>query len=202
VESTLAPGEQIRHRARYHWWHYRAAILVLLLGVLLGAAALYARDAAPDGGATSSAVGRLALLFGAIAGFLFVLRYVQASAVEMMVTSLRAIRKRGIFRREVEQAALSKVQDVSLRQGLLGRALGFATVTVETGTETGALEFANIREPEALRAAVWANLAGPGAAAAGASVQQRLEALELLRGRGLVSEAEYTDKRRQILDSL
>jgi ABC-type multidrug transport system fused ATPase/permease subunit len=152
VESTLAPGEQIRYQARYHWWHYRVALLLLVIAALVGgASALYVGR--PPNGGNAAAIGRFALIFAAIAGFVFVLRYVQARAVEMVVTSARAIRKRGIFRREVAQTALRQVRDVSLRRGLAGRFLGFGTVSFETGTETRPLRFPDVCDPEAVRSA-------------------------------------------------
>jgi hypothetical protein len=153
VESTLAPGERIRHRARYHWWHYRATLLLLALAALVGGASTLYAGRPPDGGGNAEAFGRFALVFAAISGFVFILRYVQANAVEMVVTSARAIRKGGIFRRKVAQTALAEVRNVSLRQGPAGRILGFGTVVFETGRAPGGLLFPNVRDPEAVRAA-------------------------------------------------
>ena len=154
VESTLAPGEEIRHRARYHWWHYRAALLLLLLAALPLGVSMMLVGRTPDGRSSASAIGRFGLVLAAISGFVFVLRYVQASAVEMVVTSRRAITKRGIFRRLVAQAELSAARPARLIQGALGRFFGFGTVTVEAAGSGGILAFRDIREPLALLEAI------------------------------------------------
>jgi uncharacterized membrane protein YdbT with pleckstrin-like domain len=106
------------------------------------------------GRSNAAAIGRFGLVLAAIAGFVFVLRYVQASAVEMVVTSRRAIAKRGIFRRLVAQVDLSAARPARLTQGALGRLFRFGSVTVEAAGADGAVAFRDIREPQAALEAI------------------------------------------------
>jgi uncharacterized membrane protein YdbT with pleckstrin-like domain len=154
VESTLAPGEEIRHRARYHWWHYRAALVFLLLAAVPLGVSMMLVGRTPDGRSSAAAIGRFGLVLAAISGFLFVLRYVQASAVEMVVTSRRAVAKRGIFRSVVAQVDLSAARPARLTQGTLGRFFGFGSVSVEAAGAGGTVAFRDIGNPEAALEAI------------------------------------------------
>jgi membrane protein YdbS with pleckstrin-like domain len=208
AEKNLVPGENLEYRARYHWVVYRSSLLVLLLAVLLAIGGIYAwrtAPAEPIGGW----VGLAALAFGALAGIIALVRRVRISADEFVVTNRRVIRKVGLVSREIEQAPLDKIQDITVDQGWLGRLLGFGTVTLETASERGTLVFPTISQPEGLRNALWGHApsAAPARPAVGEGVaatapSDRLKELDRLRQQGLLSEEEYTSKRREIITHL
>ena len=205
AEKTLAPGETILYRARYHWIFYRSGLLVLFLAALLGAASFYAyrTDA---GGEVAMPVAYLALGFAVLSLMLLGARYVRARQDEFVVTDRRILRSVGLVTREHEQAPLEKIQDITVTQTGLGRLLDYGTVSLETASERGTLLFPAIASPEAFRTAIWGrarpDAAAPALAAAAATPSGRLEQLESLRRRGMVSEAEYAEKRREILTHL
>jgi membrane protein YdbS with pleckstrin-like domain len=209
AEKNLAPGETILHRARYHWVFYRFSIAVLVLAGLLGASSLYARRA-QAGEEVGRPLALLAAVFVAIALVSFLARRVRANVDEFVVTNRRVIRKVGLMAREIQQAPLEKIQDITIEQGVLGRMLGYGTVIVETASEKGMLVFPAIAAPETFRNHVWGQApAKPDVAASGASsgtpaaaVRARLEELEGLKQRGLVSQEEYAAKRQEILSHL
>lgn len=210
VEKNLAPGESILHRARYHWIFYRTGFLLLFLAVLLVVAAVYAGRTSPDGEPLARILRWTALVFFVLSILDALVRWIQASRDEFVVTNRRVIRKVGVLAREVEQAPIEKIQDITVEQSWFGRLLNFGTVTLETASERGTLTFPRISRPEAFRNALWgqAVAASPGSSSASGSegpdvsLQGRLAVLENLRGRGLVSEEEYASKRREILSSL
>ena len=112
--------------------------------------------------------GRVAiasLVFLAMAAIAGVTRWISASAAEFVVTNRRVIRKAGLFAREIEQAPLDKIQDITVAQGVWGRLLNFGTVTLETA------DLNIVRSPQVLsRLALSAALVGalaPAALAAG-----------------------------------
>jgi uncharacterized membrane protein YdbT with pleckstrin-like domain len=160
-----------------------------------------------EDGTTSAVFGNLGLLFLVIAVGHFAFRRLRASADEYVVTSRRVIRKYGLVARDVEQALLDRIQDITLKQGITARLLGYGTVILETASETGRLAFPDIAEPEEFRKAVWGQ---QGAAAAGVApvappaptAATRLAELEDLKTRGLLSAEEYARKREEILSSL
>lgn len=218
VERNLAPGESVVYRARYHWIYYGTALLLLFFALLLGLASIYSNQVSSGDETVPRVVGFMAIGFLILASGTFIVRRIRASADEYVVTNRRVVRKYGLVAREVEQALLEKIQDVTLRQGVIARLLGYGTIVVETASETGRLVFANIANPEAMRTALWNQAAAPGRGPASAAVavpaptesvsptrpaiRERLAELEELKGRGLLTEEEYAAKRKEILGSL
>jgi len=213
AEKNLAPSETIVYRARYHWIYYGIPILLLVLAALLGLASLYAMKVSPQDDLLGRAVSYLALVFLVLAGASFLIRRIRASADEYVITNRRVIRKFGLIAREVEQAPLEKIQDITIRQSVPARLLGYGTVVLETASETGRIVFPRIAAPESLRTALWGEVrpAAPGVfpavpmaapAIAHSAARERLAELEELRTRGLVSPEEYAAKRGEILNTL
>jgi membrane protein YdbS with pleckstrin-like domain len=208
AEKNLVPGENLVYRARYHWVIYRSSLLVLLLAVLLALSAAYAWRVGPDA-RIARGTGIAALAFGLIAGLMALVRRIRISADEFVVTNRRVIRKVGLVSREIEQAPLDKIQDITVEQGGLGRLLGFGSVTLETASERGSLLFPTIAHPEGLRNALWGHSpsatpapADQAASPAASSASDRLKELDRLRQQGLLSDDEYATKRREILAHL
>ncbi|HZI65249.1 MAG TPA: PH domain-containing protein [Thermoanaerobaculia bacterium] len=210
AEKNLAPGETIVYRARYHWIYYKTTLVLLLVAAVFGLWWWISGNALEDP-TTSSIFGNIGLLFLFAAAVHFVVRRIRSSADEYVVTNRRVIRKYGLVAREVEQALLDRIQDITLRQGITARLLGYGTVVLETASETGRLTFPDIAAPEEFRKAVWDQqtgaVAAPAALAAPAAppvptTATRLAELEDLKARGLLSAEEYARKREQILSSL
>ena len=207
AEKNLVPGENLVYRARYHWMIYRSSLLVLLLAVLLALSAVYAWRVGPDA-RIARWTGVAALAFGLIAGLMALVRRVRISADEFVVTNRRVIRKVGLISREIEQAPLDKIQDITVEQGGLGRLLGFGSVTLETASERGSLLFPSIAHPEGLRNALWGHSpaatdrSAADSSSTASSASERLKELDRLRQQGLLSDDEYALKRREILAHL
>jgi membrane protein YdbS with pleckstrin-like domain len=210
AEKNLAPGESILYRARYHWVLYRFTIIVLVLAAALGVGALYARRA-QAGDEVGRPLAYIAVVFVVLALLAFLVRRFRASQDEFVVTNRRVIRKVGFYAREIQQAPLEKVQDITVEQGVFGRMLGYGTVIVETASEKGMLVFPKIASPEGFRNAVWGqappvpSVSGAGtvpAAAGGVATKARLEELEKLKQQGLINDEEYAAKRKEILSHL
>jgi membrane protein YdbS with pleckstrin-like domain len=210
AEKNLAPGETVVYRARYHWIYYKTTLALLLLAAMVGLWWWVARRQLGAEG-SSSFLRNVALVLLVAAVVHFLVRRLRASADEYVVTSRRVIRKYGLVAREVEQALIDRIQDITLRQGVAGRLLGYGTVILETASETGRIVFPEISHPEAFRNAIWGQAPGretaavaaaPAAAAPMPSTAARLAELEELRARGLLSPEEYSKKREHILSSL
>ncbi len=208
ADKNLAPGETILYRARYHWIIYRFTIILLILAAALGVAALYATKS-QAGDEVGRPVGILAAAFVVLALLAYLVRRFRASLDEFVVTNRRVVRKVGFYAREIQQAPLEKVQDITVEQGAFGRMLGYGTVIVETASEKGMLVFPTIASPDGLRNHVWGQAlpeaqerAEVQAPAATVSAQARLEELESLKQRGLVNQEEYVAKRQEILSRL
>jgi membrane protein YdbS with pleckstrin-like domain len=208
AEKNLAPGETILYRARYHWVFYGFSIVVLVLAAALGLASLRATQQ-QAGDEIGRPLAWIAAAFVVIALIAFLARRFRANLDEFVVTNRRVIRKVGLVAREIQHAPLEKIQDVTIEQGILGRMLGYGTVIVETASEKGMLIFPAVASPESFRTHVWGQgpLTGQPASAVPASPapptpRTRLEELESLKQKGLLSQEEYAAKRQEILSHL
>lgn len=207
--KSLVAGESIVYRARHHWVFFRSALFVLFLAALLGGASLYASTTAPDP-EVSKWSGLLALAFVGIALLLFLGRWIRARSDEFVVTDRRLLCSKGILSKMHEQAPIDKIQDIAINQSWLGGMMGFGDVVVETASERlGAFTFDVVASPEVFRNAIWGQASTVGKAGgvspllgAPPTAAQRLEDLENLKRKGMVSEGEYAAKRREILERL
>ena len=221
AEKNLIPGESIAYRARYHWVFYRTTLALLLVGAVFGLWWWISGQRLQSGPA-SSVFGTIALALLVAAVVHFLVKRIQASADEFVVTTRRVIRKVGLVAREAQHAPIEKIQDITVDQGVIARLLGYGTATLETASETGRIVFPDISDPEKFRSAIWGQTAGAGAVgvpAAGVasspaavpgtfagsvevSAAARLVELENLHKQGLVTTDEYIRKRQEILGSL
>jgi len=143
-----------------------------------------------------------------------------------IITNRRVIVTRGILNKFVSDSALEKVNDIELKQSMVGRLLRYGTVEIITGSDVGVNVFHRISNPvrfkrEMLNAkeqvqvrAVDATLPGPslpaqqaaaptsGTPVSAGNIGDRLIELTELRQKGTISEAEFQAKRKELLDQL
>jgi len=147
-----------------------------------------------------------------------------------IITSRRVIEIRGIFNKLVRDSALEKVNDVELKQSLVGRLLKYGTVEIITGSDVGVNVFHRISNPvkfkramlnakellhtravdvtfpappvPAQQAAAPTSGLASGAPVTAGSIGDRLIELTELHQKGMISEAEFQAKRKELLDQL
>jgi uncharacterized membrane protein YdbT with pleckstrin-like domain len=73
---------------------------------------------------------------------------------EFAITTRRIVIKYGILSRNVEEAPLDKIQNISLRQGVLGRLVNYGTIVVQTAATFGRDTFPYVRNPIKFRKCV------------------------------------------------
>ena len=121
VESVLAPGERVVHRAAVSHWMFAASYFLGALCIVGAAAAVYFdRERGPVIAAVATIVG---LLF-------IVAALVRRGTTELVLTDRRIIAKRGFISRVTVEMNLTKVESLHVNQGLLGRVLDYGDVTV------------------------------------------------------------------------
>jgi membrane protein YdbS with pleckstrin-like domain len=226
VESLLGRGEQILYVARQHIFVLVANILSELALIALLVAAGVASNMAFDtasivvGGMTASnlilliCVGISVIVL--ISGLVDYLRW---NGEQYIVTDRRVIQVRGVLNKRVIDSSLEKINDVELRQSLLGRLLDFGTVEILTGAgEEGANLMDRIQGPmdfkKAMLEAKHNHERGYGyldpvyqpargaAPSAPADIQHVLEELAALRDRGILSADEFEAKKRELLSRI
>jgi uncharacterized membrane protein YdbT with pleckstrin-like domain len=143
VESNLLPNEQITYRARLHPVIYALPVLVFVVALL---AAL--------GGGGWIAGGAI----GVIGFVLFLPPWIRSASSEFAITNKRVLIKVGLIRRHSLELLLQKVEGIGVDQGILGRILGYGTITV-SGVGGTKEAFRMISNPLEFRRQVQASLA-------------------------------------------
>jgi uncharacterized membrane protein YdbT with pleckstrin-like domain len=143
VDSNLLPNEQVTYRARLHWIIYGLPAMVLAIALLV----------ALGGGGW---IAGLAL--GAIGFVLFLPPWIRSASSEFAITNKRVLIKVGLVRRHSLELLLQKVEGIGVDQGILGRILGYGTITV-SGVGGTKEAFRMISNPLEFRRQVQASLA-------------------------------------------
>jgi len=143
VESNLLPNEQITYRAGLHWIIYALPAIVFLIAILV----------ALSGGGWIAGVA-----IGVIGFVLLLPPWIKASSSEFAITNKRVLIKIGLIRRHSLELLLQKVEGIGVDQGVLGRILGYGTITV-SGVGGTKETFQMISNPLEFRRQVQASLA-------------------------------------------
>jgi len=121
VESVLAPGERIVHRAAISHWNFALSYLVGALCIIGAAAAVYVDwQRGPLIAAVLTAIGVVVIMVALI----------RRGTSELVLTDRRIIDKRGFIARATVEMTLAKVESLHVNQGLFGRMLNYGDVTV------------------------------------------------------------------------
>ncbi|MBF8305021.1 MAG: putative permease of the major facilitator superfamily [Acidobacteria bacterium] len=129
IESNLLPDERVVYKATLHWIIFLKPFVVILIGIaLLG---------------VEPAIGGIVIVVGSVVGLPAFIDY---KTSEFGVTSKRVIVKVGLLRRRTLELLLRQVEAISVDQSLLGRLLGFGSLTL-TGTGGVREVFHNIASP-------------------------------------------------------
>lgn len=132
VQSTLAPNEGVLAVARFHWSYTLVAMLYLVAGVA-ATAWLWGQDVSGMPSGTGWAL---------------------LAPLAIAVTNHRIVCKQGFVARRTSELPLNWVEEINVRQSVVGRILGFGKVLVSgTGGDTP-MNIPTIDDPVAFRTAI------------------------------------------------
>ncbi|HYO13494.1 MAG TPA: PH domain-containing protein [Thermoanaerobaculia bacterium] len=210
VEDHLQPGEEILYRAHTSRVTLAPYYALLALALVATFIAWQTADSLPSLGVI------VALIVAAVLGALVAWKSFVLRTNEYVLTNYRVIQQTGIFSKRSVDSRLDKVNNVEHRQTFWGRLLGYGDLEIDTASETGTTRFPSISRPldfkrsilgasEQYRVArmapsvpVFAAPPTPSAVPAA----QRLRELKALYDDGLISQPEYEEKRRRLMDEL
>ena len=118
IESTISGDEKVEYKFSYHWIKWVIPVILFIFGFML-------------------------FIIPSILGLYLILKII---FTEQGVTTKKGLKKVGIISRNTEELLLSKVETVEIKQGVLGRILGFGDVPL-TGTGSSSLVFNTISNP-------------------------------------------------------
>lgn len=150
IDKNLLTNEVVIYRAHVHWVIFLNTFLYLLLSI--AACGFNLRLTEPN--QLLWAISILGLLLAFISSITGYIRY---KTSEFAITNKRVLIKIGFIQRHSLEVLLHKVEGIGVNQSILGRILGFGTITV-TGTGGTKETFDLIAAPLEFRKQVQANL--------------------------------------------
>ena len=204
-EDALSDGESIITSFRPHWnllfipflWFLAA---IVLLGVALALNWI------------SGTVLWVILLAVVIAALWLVVRpFVNWWTTRYVLTTERLITRTGLIAKSGVEIPLERITNVNFSQSVFERMLGAGDLLIESAGSTGQSKFANIPRPDDFQTVLYKvrekrtiELSGRGEPTsefkphAADSIQKLAE----LRDQGLITEEEYQEKRKKLLDEI
>lgn len=204
-QDYLHDGEDLVLNLKPHWWTFARpvgyAVGSLVVVVLLSL----------TGNDILRWIGVVVLLV-ALANLALV--YGKWSTTYFVLSSERLIFRTGVLTKAGVEIPLDRVNNVNFRQKLFERMIGAGDLLIESAGESGQSRFSDVRKPDAVQNEIYRQVeaqrsraTGGGAASpmsgqGGGSVAQRIEELDELRRKGLISAEEFETKRRELLDRM
>jgi uncharacterized membrane protein YdbT with pleckstrin-like domain len=229
--SLLATGERVLLVRQRHWLTFLEAgrWFVLALGAAL--AALVLNQAFSDDGVSGflSSVFKWAFWIFLALGLLGVAWYFLVWRIERyLVTTRRVIETGGLINKYSRDTSLQAITDMIVGHPWLGRILGYGEIDLLTASEAGTSKIRFLPDADgfkralldakqehelevgggrAMQEAVVAASARPEspepqAPSAAEEVDSALSRLADMRDRGLITHAEFDEKKRELLDRL
>ena len=201
IEEMLGQNERVLLRARKHWsvlFGNIALEIVLVVALIVATLILAPLAAFPVVPLGFFLV--LVPLVGMARDFLL------WSNRQYVITNRRVIQTSGIFSKDVVDSSLEKVNDVKLSQSFWGRMLDYGDIEILTASEVGANVFRSIADPIRFKTAMLnakerLEFGAETGATAGAmaDIPSLIARLDDLRKKGVISEAEFQEKKTELL---
>jgi uncharacterized membrane protein YdbT with pleckstrin-like domain len=198
IQSMLGENERVLLVTRQHWFVLFSAITAEIFITLVIIAAVSA-----------------ATLYNPLAAFGFVLVLIPVISAardiliwnnhEYLVTNRRVIQISGIFNKNVVDSSLEKVNDVKMSQSFFGRMFDYGDVEILTASEIGVNLFKRIGDPVKFKTAMLNAKEKLGYSESGPHVQRaesipaQIAELDELRKKGIVTDAEFQAKKKELL---
>ena len=116
IEKNLMNGESVVYRTNLHWVVFLWPIIWLVVAIIFFSS-----------GGDAAAVGGLFILIAILTG---ISSFINFKTSEFGITNKRVLVKVGFIRRNSLEVLLTKVEGIQVNQGILGRILGFGSITV------------------------------------------------------------------------
>ena len=152
VRKVLQPGETIVYSTKLHWIIFWRAIVLIIISIILAVSAWYTAENQN----LSLALVIAAIIFALLALSSAFGKFIKQRTTELAVTDRRVIYKEGLIARRTLEMNRSRVESVDVYQSVLGRLLGFGTITPR-GTGGSLEPMHNIDDPLTFRSYITAS---------------------------------------------
>jgi uncharacterized membrane protein YdbT with pleckstrin-like domain len=198
-DKLLNDGEAIVIDTHPHWWTFAPAVSQLVLALVVAIVAAMKIDTN-----IVNYIGIALILFTTVR---LAWTYLRWFTTDFVLTNDRLITRSGVLSRQTREIPLERINDLACHQSIFERVIGSGDLMVESGGERGQEKFSNVAHPFDVQNTIHrtietAQSVGLGTRSGGDSVPEQIEKLDELRQRGVISEAEFQDKKRKLLDRM
>jgi uncharacterized membrane protein YdbT with pleckstrin-like domain len=210
--KLLNDDEEVVLDLHPHWWFFAPHIAALVLSIVVGVALLTSDLPGLVGAAGGLLVIVCLLVFG--------VRYAQWITINFVVTTDRLIYRHGVIAKHGIEIPLERVNTVFFSQSIFERILRTGDLVIESAGERGQQSFSNVRNPSAVQNEIYkqmednenrkfdrinvnaSNAGGGGGGGHADSIPEQIRELDELRKQGLLSDAEFNEKKQELLDRM
>jgi uncharacterized membrane protein YdbT with pleckstrin-like domain len=133
---------------------------------------------------------------------------------QYVITNRRIIQVTGIFNKRVSDTALNKINDIMMEQSVLGRLLKFGDIEIISGSESGIDLFRRMSDPIGFKKELLdqteaytrldtfeerARRVLSSEAPSAGDIPELIAELDELRQKGTITDAEFKEKKQQLL---
>jgi uncharacterized membrane protein YdbT with pleckstrin-like domain len=206
--QLLNEGEDVVLDLHPHWWFFAGPLTALLGSILLGVVVL----AADLPAAVQVLVGVIVLFclgwFGS--------RYAKWVTTNFVVTTDRLIYRHGVLAKRGIEIPLERVNTVFFGQSIWERILRSGDLVIESAGERGQQSFSNVRHPSAVQNEIYKQMEDNenrkfdriarnrdrAEDDDADSIPGQIRELDELRRQGVLSEEEFAEKKKDLLDRM
>ena len=199
----LTDGESIVTEFRPHWRLLVVPVGWLLLGVA-AIVAMYGFDIASGTVATAVVLAVVIVLVP-----LTVVPFVKWWFTAYILTTERLITRSGVIARSGVEIPLENINNVLFSQKIIERILRGGDLLIESAGESGQSRFEDIPRPDEFQSVLYRvreertkSLSREDGGSSSSDPTVRLERLARLYREGAITEEEYEDKKRDLLDEI
>ena len=210
--ALINENEELVLDLKPHWFYMFEPTIALLGSVILGVIVL--RADAPNW--VGFPVG--VLILGVLVWW--VARYLRWITTNFVVTSDRVVFRAGVIAKRGIEIPLERINTVFFNQSIFERMIGAGDLGIESAGERGSETFQDVRKPSAVQNEIYRQMelnssrtygtirdrnqaaTQPAATPREPTIPEQLEKLDDLRKRGVITEAEFTAKKAQLLERM
>jgi uncharacterized membrane protein YdbT with pleckstrin-like domain len=146
IETSLGRGEALQEVVEPHWAMLVRPFLLTMAGVAIGLIlVVYFPIKSPIVNWSATAVV-------AVAAAYFAVHFVSWRHEFMVISTKRVILQRGVVTRSTREIPLHKISDVTCRQSLLGRMIGFGSLDIDAEHADASEQLRYVAHPVEVRA--------------------------------------------------
>ncbi|MBI3538125.1 MAG: PH domain-containing protein, partial [Chloroflexi bacterium] len=147
VEKLLATNEKIILATRQHAFVLLLSIARNLIGAIIAFVIAVVLQGVLPRTIDRPLIFALQLILLLIPVFSFLREYARWLSEEYFLTNRRVIQSAGVINKRVIDSSLDKVNDVVMRQTMLGRLMDYADIEILTASEAGINLFRRVPQP-------------------------------------------------------